>query len=107
MAYITFALEKPALFRAMWNEETLYSSDENYQAASDRLASYLQGGFADTIEDADPTDLSSEEVLAWSAVHGLANLLIDGALYRDEPIKQRQRKAKQVLEKLSPVFGGS
>ncbi len=107
LAYITFALEKPALFRAMWNEETLYSSDENYQAASDQLASYLQGGFAETIEDADPTDLSSEEVLAWAAVHGLANLLIDGALYRDEPTKQRQRKAKEVLEKLSPVFSGS
>lgn len=104
LAYITFALEKPALFRAMWNEETLYSSDENYQAASDHLATYLQGGFADTIDDIDPTDLSAEEVLAWSAVHGLANLLIDGALYRDESIKMRQRKAKTVLEKLSPVF---
>ena len=104
LAYITFALEKPALFRAMWNEETLYSGDENYQAASDHLASYLQGGFADTIDDADPADLSAEEVLAWSAVHGLANLMVDGALYRDKSIKMRQRRAKEVLEKLAPVF---
>ena len=30
LAYVSFALDKPAFFRAMWNEETLYTSEENY-----------------------------------------------------------------------------
>jgi len=30
MAYIEFALKKPAFFRAMWREETIYSQDKNY-----------------------------------------------------------------------------
>jgi len=34
LAYVRFALEKPALFRGMWNEETIYINDENYRCAS-------------------------------------------------------------------------
>ena len=30
LAYIEFALDKPAFFRAMWREETTYTNDEDY-----------------------------------------------------------------------------
>lgn len=78
LAYIKFALDKPAFFRAMWSEETVYTEDENYVEATTRLGSFLSGGFADTIRDNDPANLSAEELLAWSSVHGLANLFVDG-----------------------------
>jgi len=104
LAYIDFALEKPALFRAMWNEETLYTNSEEYIAASEELAGCLQGGFAGTIEDSDPADLSTEEMLAWSAVHGLANLFIDGPVCKDQNNKMKIKKAKEVIQTLSPVF---
>lgn len=78
LAYIKFALDKPAFFRAMWSEETIYAGDKNYVQAMTRLGSFLSGGFADTIADNDPANLSAEELLAWSSVHGLANLFVDG-----------------------------
>jgi len=97
LAYIEFALDKPALFRAMWNEETIYTTAENYQAASDELSSCLQGGFAGTIEDADPSNLSPEEMLAWSAVHGLANLFVDGTLNQGQSKKKKLQTAMDVI----------
>ena len=77
LAYIEFALLKPAFFRAMWRQETIYTNDEGYINATRQLAQHLQGGFVDTIEDDDPNSFSPHELLAWSSVHGLANLLVD------------------------------
>lgn len=104
MAYVQFAVEKPALFRAMWNEETLYMGKEEYQVASAELAACLQAGFASSLEDADPTDLSVEETLAWSTVHGLANLLIDGMVDQKLSKKKKMEKCESVLMTLAPVF---
>ena len=70
LAYIEFALDKPAFFRAMWREETTYTNDEAYVAATIRLSSQLQGGFAETIADDDPpqfkpTRTFSVVICAW------------------------------------------
>ena len=103
-AYVQFALEKPALYRAMWNEETLYTGKDEYRAASSELAACLQGGFASSIEDADPSDFSVEETLAWSTVHGLANLLIDGMIDQKLSKKKKLEKCERVLATLVPVL---
>jgi len=100
LAYIKFALDKPALFRAMWNEETIYADDERYLLASAQLATHLHGGFAGTIEDTDADNLNSTELLAWSAVHGLASLMIDGPLYRKESKRKRLNLATNMLARL-------
>jgi len=34
LAYIEFSLDKPAFFRAMWREETIYTNDKNYIQAT-------------------------------------------------------------------------
>ena len=57
LAYIEFALDKPAFFRAMWHEEAIYSSDSDYVAAANDLSAHLRGGFAKTIEDENPEGL--------------------------------------------------
>lgn len=104
MAYIEFALDKPAFFRAMWREETLYTSDENYVEATSRLSCHLQGGFGETIADDDPDSFSSEELLAWSAVHGLATLFVDGPVNKGESKEQKLATAKAMIQTLSSAF---
>jgi AcrR family transcriptional regulator len=104
LAYVEFALDKPAFFRAMWREETIYTSDEAYLAATQRLSRHLQGGFAETIADDDPHNLSPQELLAWSAVHGLANLFVDGPVEKGKTKEQKLAAAQAMIEALGPAF---
>jgi len=104
LAYVEFAIDKPAFFRAMWREEAIYTDDENYKAAASALSRHLTGGFADTIEDADPDNFSPQELLAWSSVHGLANLLVDGPVGNGDSKKQKLASAKQMIESLAPAL---
>ncbi len=104
MAYIEFALNKPAFFRAMWREETIYTQDDNYLGATERLAGYLKGGFVKTIADDDPTSFSTQELLAWSSVHGLANLFVDGPVGNDMNLEDKLLLANEVINQLMPTF---
>lgn len=104
LAYIEFALDKPAFFRAMWREETTYTNDKNYIAATKRLSSHLQGGFGETIADNDPDSFSPEELLAWSSVHGLANLFVDGPVAKDQSKLEKMRTAASMIQTLSSAF---
>ena len=104
LAYISFALEKPAFFRAMWREEAIYSNDEDYVAAAAELAAHLQGGFADTIHDHDPDAFSPQELLAWSAVHGLANLYVDGPVAKGETNELKLARASHMIKTLGGAF---
>ncbi len=104
MAYIEFALNKPAFFRAMWREEAIYSQDTDYIAATDLLAGYLKGGFVKTIIDDDPSSFSPQELLAWSSVHGLANLFVDGPVGKDKDHDEKLILANGVINQLMPAF---
>ena len=104
MAYVGFALAKPAFFRAMWREETIYSRDSDYLAATERLGSYLKEGFANSLADEDPCEFSPQELLAWSSVHGLASLFVDGPLARDKERGEQLELAENVLRQLLPAF---
>jgi AcrR family transcriptional regulator len=104
MAYVAFALDKPAFFRAMWREETIYAQDAGYLAATQHLAGYLKEGFVRTIDDRNPDEFSPQELLAWSSVHGLASLFVDGPVARDKVRDQKLRLADEVLRALGPVF---
>ena len=104
LAYIEFALDKPAFFRAMWREETIYSNDEHYVAATMRLSRHLQGGFAETIADDDPCSFSPQELLAWSSVHGLANLFVDGPVEKGKTKEQKLATAQAMIRALAPAF---
>jgi len=104
LAYIQFALEKPAFFRAMWREETIYSNDEQYVTAAGHLSAHLKGGFAETIADNDPDSLSAEELLAWSSVHGLANLFVDGPVGNAASDAQKLVMAQGMIAAMAPVF---
>ena len=104
LAYIEFALEKPAFFRAMWREETIYTNDDAYIEATKQLSSHLQGGFAKTIRDDDPNNFSPQELLAWSSVHGLANLFVDGPIGNCQTKEQKMKMAQEMIQALAPAF---
>lgn len=104
MAYIEFALNKPAFFRAMWREEAIYTHDADYVSATERLAGYLKGGFVETIVDDDPGSFSDQELLAWSSVHGLANLFVDGPVGLDKNHDEKLDLASAVINQLIPAL---
>lgn len=104
LAYIEFALDKPAFFRAMWREETIYCEDEAYVAAASELSQHLKAGFADTIDDSDPDNFSPQELLAWSSVHGLANLFVDGPVARGSSKSEKMAMAKDMVVASAPAL---
>ena len=76
VAYVEFALRRPALFRLMFGNECDHESDERVRAAAEvheLLASAIVGVFP----DADPIDLA---LGGWGLVHGLAYLYLDRKL---------------------------
>ena len=104
LAYIEFGIDKPAFFRAMWNEETIYTNDDHYIQATQQLSTHLQGGFAKTIKDKDPDSFSAQELLAWSSVHGLASLFVDGPVGKDQTKEQKMKMASEMIKVLAPAL---
>ncbi|MFT4081359.1 MAG: TetR/AcrR family transcriptional regulator [Nocardioides sp.] len=76
VAYVDFALRRPALFRLMFGNECDHESEERVQAAAavhELLANAITGVFPDS----DPIDLA---LGGWGLVHGLACLYLDRKL---------------------------
>ena len=76
VAYVDFALRRPALFRLMFGNECDHESGERIQAAAavhELLANAITGVFPDS----DPIDLA---LGGWGLVHGLACLYLDRKL---------------------------
>ncbi|OED38593.1 hypothetical protein AB833_18850 [Chromatiales bacterium (ex Bugula neritina AB1)] len=104
LAYVKFALDKPAFFRAMWSEETLYTNDENYTRAANQLSAHLKDGFGETLKDNDPDNLSAKELLAWSALHGLANLFVDGPIGKNASRDEKLMMAREMILAAAPAL---
>ncbi|MFT4110890.1 TetR/AcrR family transcriptional regulator [Propionicimonas sp.] len=83
MAYIGFALRRPAVFRLMFGNECDHTDDERVQAAG-RLHTLLEGVIARLFPQADVPALSTA---LWATAHGLAFLHLDGKL-RSEPASE-------------------
>jgi len=102
LAYVRYALDKPALFRAMWREDTIYANDSDYREATAALTKQLTSGFGDALQDSDPDHLSDQELLVWSTLHGLAVLFIDGPLNQIPDTHSRMASAAHVIDRLQP-----
>ncbi len=96
--YVRFALENPAHYRLMYGKEALARKDqpalrEAGDALFDQLVSVIQQyQRSGAIKRQDP---QAQAYVAWSAVHGLASLLIEGQILDtvdvDELIQQTTR----------------
>ncbi|MGW2960940.1 TetR/AcrR family transcriptional regulator [Streptomyces sp. NPDC001220] len=81
VAYVRFALERPALFRVMFAEPCDPNSEERVSAAA-AVSEYVRGIVSGAFPGADPDALS---VTVWALVHGLAFLHLDGKLDTSSP----------------------
>jgi len=91
--YITFALREPGLFR------TAFCGDQAPSPAFDLLAEVLDELVA--VGFLDPADRPDAEYAAWSTVHGMASLIIDGVLddLDDAAKDQAIRRTLAVIER--------
>ena len=81
VAYVRFALSRPALFRVMFGEPCDATSPERVEATA-AITAYVQGIVARGFPDADPEPLATA---VWALVHGLAFLHLDGKLDSSSP----------------------
>ncbi|WP_432150052.1 TetR/AcrR family transcriptional regulator [Streptomyces sp. bgisy029] len=83
VAYVRFALEHPALFRAMFAEPCDPTSEERV-AATAAVAQYVRTIVAATFPGVD-ADADALSTTVWALVHGLAFLHLDGKLDSSTP----------------------
>src|SRR5713101_226837 len=81
VAYVQFALDRPALFRIMFGEPCDRDNDERV-AATAAVSLYLRGIVERAFPDADAEALATA---IWALVHGLAFLHLDGKLDATTP----------------------
>jgi AcrR family transcriptional regulator len=81
VAYVQFALQRPALFRVMFGEPCDPESSERVAAVT-AISAYVEAIVRRCFPDADPDALSTA---IWALVHGLAFLHLDGKLDASAP----------------------
>jgi AcrR family transcriptional regulator len=95
IAYVQFALERPALFRIMFGEPCDRDNDERV-AATAAVSAYVRSIARRTFPQADDEALATA---IWALVHGLAFLYLDGKLDAPTPsaVADRVTAAIQAL----------
>jgi AcrR family transcriptional regulator len=92
IAYVQFALERPALFRIMFGEPCDRDNDERV-AATATVSRYLRAIVERTFPQADADALATA---VWALVHGLAFLHLDGKLDASTPSVVAERIAAAI-----------
>ncbi|WP_308011106.1 TetR/AcrR family transcriptional regulator [Streptomyces sp. AC495_CC817] len=99
VAYVEFAMRRPALFRVMFTNACDEGSAERVEAAT-RIRTLLRSAASSVFPDSDPEALASA---GWSLAHGMAYLHIDGKLPYDSP----DDVAARVRAALSAIVGAA
>lgn len=95
IGYIAFALENPALFKLLFGSERPDSDDPRLVEQATRAFHILTGDIAE-LRGADPMaeeDGMLDTAALWSAMHGIASLLIAGRMRFLGPMLARDRDA--------------
>jgi AcrR family transcriptional regulator len=87
IAYVQFALERPALFRIMFGEPCDHDNDERV-AATAAVSQYVRAIVERTFPQGDTDALATA---VWALVHGLAFLYLDGKLDASTPSAVAER----------------
>jgi AcrR family transcriptional regulator len=87
IAYVQFALERPALFRIMFTEPCDRDNDERVTATA-AVSQYVRAIVGRTFPQADAEALATA---IWALVHGLAFLHLDGKLDARSPTVVAER----------------
>jgi AcrR family transcriptional regulator len=102
IAYVQFALERPALFRIMFGEVCDRDNDERV-AATAAVSVYLREIVGRCFPDADAEPMATA---IWALVHGLAFLHLDGKLDAQTPAAVADRVTAAILALLSAARVG-
>jgi AcrR family transcriptional regulator len=105
IAYVQFALERPALFRIMFGEPCDRDNDERV-AATAAVSLYVRAIVEQAFPQADAEALATA---VWALVHGLAFLHLDGKLDAASPsvVADRVTAVIQALLMATTIGGGS
>ncbi len=78
-AYVRFAVHHPGWFRVMFGDQLDRSAHPGCEAAAKAAFAVLAGAVSEAVEsgrmEGDPRDLT---LMAWSLVHGMSYLMLDG-----------------------------
>ncbi|MFE2302635.1 TetR/AcrR family transcriptional regulator [Streptomyces sp. NPDC059445] len=104
VAYVQFALDHPALFRAMFAEPCDPTSAERV-AATAVISEYVHSIVRRAFPDAD-ADTGALSTTVWALVHGLAFLHLDGKLDASSPeiVAHQVRAAVTALFTTAPAM---
>ena len=80
VAYVRFAVGHRAHFEVMFRPDLYHSDDPEVLAARERASKALSGGISSLPSGWAGPDARIAGVAAWSLVHGLATLWLNGAL---------------------------
>lgn len=105
-AYVTFAVERPELFRLMFSGRWRGSTDHpELREAETRAFGALQGMLGLALPDGhDRSDLVAPARAAWAMVHGAAVLLIEGGIDMPPDLSRREA-ASRLAHDLTGVLG--
>jgi AcrR family transcriptional regulator len=83
VAYVTFAMQQPTIFRLMFQDHRIDIRRPSYEAATDKMISFL-ANLPDPSNEVQLMSMNLPRVARigamWGVVHGLAMLTIDGRL---------------------------
>ncbi|MFF8773541.1 TetR/AcrR family transcriptional regulator [Kitasatospora sp. NPDC015120] len=99
VAYVRFALDRPAMFRVMFAEPCDPTNEER-AAATAAIRAYVHDIVRGVFPDSEPEALSTA---VWAVVHGLAFLHLDGKLDASAP----DVVAGQVRAAVRALFGAA
>jgi AcrR family transcriptional regulator len=103
IAYVQFALDRPALFRIMFGEPCEGDNDER-EAATAAVTQYVQAIVERTFSGADAEALATA---IWALVHGLAFLHLDGKLDASSPTVVAERVSAAIRALLAATNMGT
>jgi AcrR family transcriptional regulator len=103
VAYVRFALERPALFRIMFEGDCDREDDERVAAVA-AVSQYVRSIVERAFPDADPEALATA---TWALVHGLAVLHLDGKLPSDDADEVDARVRAGVRAVAVPLLAGT
>ncbi len=108
VAYVSFAIDHRHLFKLMFGPELAHRESEDFIATAATSYEMIVDLSRDLLgpDGNDEHQVSLHAMFAWSVVHGLANLIVDGKL--DEQLKQAgsaETLAETMLTSTPPIVG--
>ena len=106
LAYVEFALDHPERYRLMFRSELSRSGDSELPSEADAAGGAAFGTLMSAVQEAADrgqlrpgTDAGGAAVAAWSSVHGLSSLILEGALgIRPDQRERARQVASHVVE---------